>query len=202
MKNRVAVAALAAIISSAIAVPALAGPRAADPDITRQEVAAFDAYLDQHSTLARQLQANPALVDNEEFVEHHRDFADFMQDHPRIREELREHPGQFVWARDHFEWTERADEIPAGEVADLDRFLDRHREAADALRANPSLVSNEEFMENHPGLAQFLENHPDLRARLQRHPDMVMWREAQYESAEEQTPHHKPRLERHADRRD
>ncbi len=202
MKNRVAVAALAAIISGAIAAPALAGPPAIDPDITRQEVATFDAYLDQHPALARQLQANPALVDNEEFVEHHRDFADFMQDHPRIGEELREHPGQFVWARDQFEWTERADAISTDEVAELDRFLDRHREVADALRANPNLVSSEEFMENHPGLAQFLENHPGLHTRLQRRPGMVMWREGHYEWAEEHRPRPEQRLERHADRRD
>jgi hypothetical protein len=201
MKNRIAAAAVAAIISGAIAAPACAGPPV-DPDVTRQQVATFDAYLDQHPVLARQLQANPALVNNQEFLEHHRGFADFMRDHPRVREELREHPGQFVYERDHFEWWERAGAIPTGEVADLDRFLDRHRDVADALRANPGLVGNEEFMEDHPRLAQFLENHPDLRASLQRRPGVFMWREGHYQWAEERAPGHERPLERHADRRD
>lgn len=200
MKNRIAVAALAALLGGAIAAPAYAGPAGFDRDITRQEVATFDAYLDQHPALARQLQANPALVNNEEFVEHHREFGEFMRNHRRVREELREHPGQFVYLRDHYEWVERADQIPNGEVTALDGFLDNHREVAEQLRSNPSLVSNEEFMEHHPGLAQFLENHPDLRMRLERHPGMFMWREGHYEWAEEHAPRPQPGWQRRADR--
>src|SRR5690242_20614421 len=131
MKNRIAVAALAAIISGAIAVPAFAGPRSVDPDITRQEVATFDAYLDRHPALAGELQANPGLVNDREFVGRHREFAAFMREHPRVREELREHPGQLLPRREHFDSQERAESIPPEKIAALDRFLDSHRDTAE-----------------------------------------------------------------------
>jgi hypothetical protein len=207
MKNRIAAAALVALIGGAFVTPAFAGPPAMDPDITRQEVATFDAYLDQHPALARQLQANPGLVDNEEFVEHHPDFAGFIRAHPRVREELREHPGQFVYARDHFEWSESvewsesADAIPTDQAAALDRYLDNHRDVAEALRLNTGLVRNDDFMEEHPTLAQFLENHPNLRGHIQGHPGIYMRREGHYQWAEERAPRGGRGPERHADRR-
>jgi hypothetical protein len=201
MKNRIAAAAFAALIGGAIATPVFAGPHAIDPDITRQEVARFDAYLDEHPALARELQANPALVNNEEFVEHHPDFAGFMRAHPQVREELREHPGQFVYARDQFEWNERADAISIDQAAALDRYLDNHRDVAEALRLNPALVRDDDFMEDHPTLAQFLENHPNLRAHIQGHPGAYVWRDGHYEWAEEVAPRAERGPERHADRR-
>src|SRR5216110_3453387 len=38
------------------------------------------------------------------------------------------------------------------QIADMDRFLDSHPEVAEQLRKDPSLIRNEEFVENHPAL--------------------------------------------------
>src|SRR5437879_11976560 len=42
-----------------------------NPDITRQELANFDRFLDTHPEIAKQLQANPSLINNPEWVENH-----------------------------------------------------------------------------------------------------------------------------------
>ena len=38
------------------------------------------------------------------------------------------------------------------QLAGFDNFLDTHPEVAEQLRREPSLVNNEEFVENHPAL--------------------------------------------------
>src|SRR5438128_11952214 len=45
--------------------------QAENPDLTRQQVATFDQFLDSHPQIAQQLQANPSLVNNAEFLENH-----------------------------------------------------------------------------------------------------------------------------------
>src|SRR5437899_12907680 len=49
-----------------------------NPDITRQELANFDRFLDTHPEIAKQLQANPSLINNPEWFENHRDLRAFL----------------------------------------------------------------------------------------------------------------------------
>src|SRR5260221_11936237 len=45
------------------------------------------------------------------------------------------------------------------ELAHFDQFMDSHREIAEQLRKDPSLVNNREFAEKHPALQTYLQEH-------------------------------------------
>ena len=84
------------------AAPALAQSQAAMPvgqdsdDTTRRQLADFDHFLDKHPEVAEQLRRDPSLVNNEEFVENHRDLREYIQHHPEVREEISRNPNRFM----------------------------------------------------------------------------------------------------------
>src|SRR6516225_1965918 len=71
------------------------------------------------------------------------------------------------------------------QLAGLDQFLDSHPELSEQLRKNPSLVNNEEFVENHPALKQYLQNHPEVREELNQNPNAVMHQEQRFDQRED-----------------
>src|SRR3989442_708428 len=77
-----------------------------NPDLTRQQVATFDQFLDSHQDIAKQLQANPLLVNNAEFMENHPQLQAFLTSHPELREELKENPSFFMRRENRFEMPE------------------------------------------------------------------------------------------------
>ena len=44
---------------------------ARDSDVTRQELAQFDRFLDGHRETAQQLRNNPSLVNDRQFIDKH-----------------------------------------------------------------------------------------------------------------------------------
>jgi hypothetical protein len=63
------------------------------------------------------------------------------------------------------------------ELATFDRFLDSHREIAEQVRKNPSLVDDREFVTNHPALQTYLQDHPAVREQLRQNPNAFMQEE-------------------------
>ena len=59
-------------------------------DITRQELARFDQFLDGHQEIAQQLRQDPSLVNDQNYVRGHPELQTFLQDHPGVREEIKE----------------------------------------------------------------------------------------------------------------
>src|ERR1700732_3038659 len=89
-----------------------------DNDITRQELARFDQFLDDHPQIAEQLRKDPSLVDNPEFEQNHPELQRFLADHPEIREQLKEHPDAFMRDEDRHDRHEGGrDDITRGEIA-------------------------------------------------------------------------------------
>ena len=72
-----------------------------------------------------------------------------------------------------------------GELANLDKFLDSHRETAEQLRKDPSLVNNEQFVKSHPDLQAYLQQHPEVREEVKENPNAFMHQEARYERTED-----------------
>jgi hypothetical protein len=168
----------AAIFAGLLASPAMAQ---VNRDITPGEVANFDQFLDSHPKVAAELVKDPQLVNNQEFMEHHQGLRNFLANHPGVREEIRETPGQFMLREAKYEWHEGGEGITHGEVARFDAgYLDKHPEVAEALAKDPRLVDNSQFVASHPGLHEYLENHPGIRTELKEHPDRFMHREARY----------------------
>ncbi len=50
-----------------------------------------EGYVDQHPKVARQLEVNPALIDNRQYVEQHPGLDEYLENHPKVRRDLREH---------------------------------------------------------------------------------------------------------------
>jgi hypothetical protein len=66
------------------------------------------------------------------------------------------------------------------ELASFDQFLDRHREIAEQLRENPSLLDDQQFLKNHPVLQAYLQDHPGVGQETQENPSAFMRMEDQY----------------------
>ena len=86
-----------ALLAACLSIPVLAVPIPdTEPDTTKQEVAAFDHFLDQHPDINRELRQNPSLVNDPAYRQRHPELGEFLQNHPRVREELRENPKRFM----------------------------------------------------------------------------------------------------------
>ena len=169
-----------------------------DNDLTRQQLAAFDQFLDSHPELATQIRKDPSVINNEEFVENHTELQQYLQQHPEVREDLAQNPNAVMNQEQRFDRHEDRDrdrdhdrvgdndrDINRGELANMDRFMDNHPEISEQLRKNPSLVNNEEFVESHPALQQFLASHPGVREEMKENPNVFMHREQRFDARED-----------------
>jgi hypothetical protein len=159
-----------------------AGGRGINPGgINREEVARFNQFLEDHRETAEQLRKDPSLVDNQEYVRDHPELQAYLHDHPGIREQIKQDPNAFMHAEDRYDRREDdRDRVNREELAHFDQFLDSHRETAEQLRRDPSLVDNEEFVRNHPALQTYLRDHPELREQIKSNPNAFMQQEARY----------------------
>jgi hypothetical protein len=156
-----------------------------DHDTTRGELARFDQFLDSHREIAEQLRKDPSLVNNPQFESSHPALHAYLQDHPQIREELKENPNAFMRQEDRYDRHEGGrNDITRGELARFDQFLDSHREVAEQLRKDPSLVNNGEFTKNHPALYAYLQDHPEIREEIKENPNAFMRQEDRYDRQE------------------
>jgi hypothetical protein len=175
-------------ISCSLATPANAqtAKPLPDTDTTRQELASFDKFLDSHRETAEQLRKDPSLVNNPEFLKNHPALQAYLQQHPQVREEIKESPETFMRKENRFDRPEysRDRDTTRGELASFDQFLDSHRETAEQLRKDPSLVNNEQFVKDHPELQAYLQQHPEVREEIKQNPDAFMHQEARYDRTE------------------
>ena len=79
----------------------------------------------------------------------------------------------------------RSNDITRPELRSFDQFLDSHREIAEQLQKDPSLVKNTQFVQNHPALQTYLQQHPEVRAELAENPSVFMHREDRYDRSED-----------------
>ena len=61
-----------------------------------------------------------------------------------------------------------------GQLARFDQFLDSHREIAEQLRKDPSLINNPKFVDSHPALKTYLQDQPTIRAEITQNPNAFM----------------------------
>jgi phage-related protein len=173
--------------------------RGRDRGADRQELARFDQFLDSHHEIAEQLRKDPSLVNNDEFVKNHPALQSYLRDHPETRQQIKDNPNAFMRQEDRFDrrTDDRDRDRDRGpdrqELARFDQFLDNHREIAQQLRKDPSLVNNDEFVKNHPALQTYLRDHPEIREQIRQNPTAFMQQEARYERHEDgmdrDTPH-------------
>jgi hypothetical protein len=135
-----------------------------------------------------------------------RNLHEFLENHPRVAEDLRNNPSLAndrrwvsrhddleAFLRDHPRIRQELRENPSRmmswernlnartDLRKFDRFLDSHPRIAERLKANPELINNRQFVENHPELRDFLRENPDMRRELQSRPRAFMERVERYD---------------------
>jgi hypothetical protein len=80
---------------------------------------------------------------------------------------------------------DRDSDLSRQQLANFDRFLDSHPSLAAQIRRDPTLVNNEEFVENHRDLQQYLQDHPEIREQIRQNPNAVMHQEQRYDRRED-----------------
>ena len=168
-----------------------------NPDLNQREIGRMDQFLDEHHEIERQLQQNPTLINDSNFLSQHQDLALFLNDHPRIREEFSENPNYFMRRENQTEGTpadrDRADQARSNraqnpnpdvtnrEIGRMDQFLDEHRNIEQDLERNPSLLGDSNYLAQHQDLQAFLSAHPQIREEIAENPNYFMQRENQAE---------------------
>ncbi len=149
-------------------------------DVNRRELATFDNFLDKHPEIAEQLRRNPALADNKEFLENHPALQQFLQEHPRVQDQLADNPQVFMKAEDRFDRSDNDRDRDRDRDSDANRrefangFLNSHRDIADQLSKDPSLVKSQEYLENHPELRDYLNTHSAVQQEIAANPQAFM----------------------------
>lgn len=166
--------------------PTPQGPPTATPpptrgdDITRQEVADMDWFLDRHPEIAEQLRKDPSLIDNEKWVAAHPAMQEYVQSHPKISAAFRANPNRFMRDEERYERQEGDHDITRRDVTEMHHFLDNHPEIAEQLRKDPSLIDKREWVANHPALQEYLQTHTGVSEEFRSHPVAFMRDEDRY----------------------
>ena len=58
----------------------------------RDEIQAFQAFLNDHPKVSTELQANPALAGNKKYLDKHEDLKKYFKQHPAMQNEVINHP--------------------------------------------------------------------------------------------------------------
>jgi hypothetical protein len=169
---------LSAPAVNAQTMPPQPGPTSANPplrgdDITRQDVADFNWFLDRHPEIAEQLRKDPSLIDNHRFVADHPQLQEYVQTHRKIADAFRTHPDQFMRDEERYERNQGGD-ITRRDVLEMNHFLDDHKEIAEQLRKDPSLIDNREWVSSHPALQEYLQSHPAVKEAFRSDPNAFM----------------------------
>ncbi len=75
-------------------------------DITNGELRNFDAFLDSHPQIAKDLQKNPGLLDDQNYLNSHPELRQFLSTHAGVREQVKEHPQIFMKREQKYEKNE------------------------------------------------------------------------------------------------
>jgi hypothetical protein len=135
-----------------------------------------------------------------------RNLHEFLENHPRVAQDLRNNPSlanDRRWVTNHDELNDFLRDNPRirrelrenpsrvmtwertlnarADLRKFDRFLDSHPRLAERLHANPELIRDRRFVDNHDELQAFLRENPDIRREMQARPQAFMERVARYD---------------------
>ena len=62
----------------------------------RWELRVFDQFLDQHPNIAQDLNKNPSLVNDQNYLSKHPELSQLLNQHPSLKERLQDNPAAFM----------------------------------------------------------------------------------------------------------
>lgn len=157
----------------------------------RKGIANLDQFLDNHPAIEKDLESNPALVNDTNYLKSHPDLRDFCDHNPGIKAQLQQNPNLVVRREDRFEGS-RADhdrapgqnpnpDLNEREVGRMDQFLDDHPTIEKDLEKNPSRINDRGFLRHNRDLEAFLNSHPQIHEEFAENPSYFMQRENHFE---------------------
>lgn len=152
-------------------------PQQAPGDVTRADLSTMYAFMDSHPDIAQELQKDPSLVDNRQYLADHPQLEQLLASHPELRDAIKSNPNAYMRQQDRFDRGK-----DRTEVATFDEFLDHHPEIAEQLKKDPSLIDNRKWVAEHQSLQSFLADHPELREAFRDHPNAFMRQEDRYDN--------------------
>ncbi|HKM99872.1 MAG TPA: hypothetical protein VJX23_05105 [Candidatus Binataceae bacterium] len=85
------------ILSAAALTFAMAGPVMAQGPMMHGAAGNADyAFFDSHPNVARALEKDPTLIDNQQWVDNHPALHEYLRTHPYVRHEFKSHPYNFM----------------------------------------------------------------------------------------------------------
>jgi hypothetical protein len=153
-------------------------------DGDRRDVAEFARFLDDHREIAEQVRKDPNLLVSRTFEDNHPALHTYLEEHAGVREQIRQHPDAFMRQEDAFNRdSNMRDHDPMHDhMADFGGFLHNHSDIRSDLSRNPSVVKDNQYVQNHTELHAYLNAHPDIRAELMANPQDFVHGAQQYET--------------------
>jgi hypothetical protein len=93
-KNRRLAALVACSLALTLSLIGFISPAWSDYRRMADEVAQFHAFMRKHPSVSSELQANPRLVYNRNYLDKHEEVRDFLRHHPAVRDEIANNPRQ------------------------------------------------------------------------------------------------------------
>ena len=142
----------------------------------------LQTYLQDHPEFRETVRKDPdafTRADDDRYARNDNDARDrdTRADNDRDRDARRDNDNRYR-QRDT---DDRDRDAHRDQLASFDRYLDSHRETAEQIRRDPSLVNNDEFLKNHPSLQTYLQQHPGVHEEFSQNPDAFMRREQRFE---------------------
>ncbi len=129
-------------IAAALAMPAHAQPNG---------LTSYENFLAQHPTAAEALSVNPSLYRSPAFMAAHPDLWSYLNQNPALYQSLAAKAPAYS---------------PDIAAYNLSNYLHYHPEIAQTLAANPSIVNNPAYLNQHPDFKGFLMHHPGVQQQL------------------------------------
>jgi ubiquinone biosynthesis protein Coq4 len=142
------------------------------PDITRGELVTMDQFLDKHPEISEQLQKDPKLIDDQKWVGNHPELQQFMKSHPEVRQQFDEHPYAFMHDEDRLNQLKdhHNGDMDPSHLSSFHNFMQGHGAIAADISKNPTLATNDEYLQNHTELQAYLQANPEVKQQLNQNP--------------------------------
>jgi hypothetical protein len=162
-------------------------------DRSREELANFDQFLANHPILERELESNPSLVNDSNYVQSEPDLQIFLSHHPNVKAELERDPGYLERHKNPDTSATSRARVSSGNAslrqADaerMDQFLSAHHDVAQQLKENPALIDDSTFLGQHQDLQTFLNENPRVWEEVAQNPRYL----TQHENSPAGAPEH------------
>jgi hypothetical protein len=146
----------------------------------RRDLAAMGEFLDSHPDIAKQLEANPSLIDNKSYLQNHTQLQEFLSSHPQMEGAADWNPTRFMNLETRFQ----AGISGRFALMATGQFFDSHADIEKQLQSSPDLINSQSFLQQHPELQDFLNSHPQVQAQFDASPTAFMNEEIRFQGGQ------------------